>query len=511
MYIGEISGAQALQAFLAEKTNANNLSDSRLYIENNELKFGADLGCMTLFAAKLGFGNAAMSNVSKFIKTNKATYLKDDQAYTDYNTFISAYNDKQCLCWKKAKKVKNAVVQVFQEDPNKAFDYGSREGMLQLVNHHLENCKTLLNSSNFEKKFADFADACQMLNYTLDTWELKDPITKEEKQAINEILNFKNAARSTIFPAKGNQPLKGDGHVYNPLNSVKKEDKDALKTTLSEIRTNVLKKYFRERLELDGGKLAQLVQRFKENEGTLPEADFLRDQLARWQKKIDHGKPIAIPKWYHCTKTLNVLTNILDTHLLYASGCFPGVFVSNRPEVNGVGGYGDYCLTISEHIEKVGTKEPGKPGILGKAKQTVYPKYSQMNQSHQYPIHYSDIPLAPQDNVLQNNQDQIGIWFGFQRGAHTLAHNPTLGMRIGTEGVPLERIERIKNGSLKYYKDTTLCYIFKIYDEPSLNTMAEKRRVQVVSYKQAEAMRTLINGTFHCTLPASWQGNLQSF
>lgn len=499
MSIGGTTNEQILQSFLQEKILPTANRGNRLYIKNDQLMYDANIGCMALFAAKLGFGNAAMCNVSKFIKKNNTECLKDRNTIADYNAFIASYNDKQCIGWKKAKKIKDIAVKVFIPDPD--FSLTKNEDIYKLIKHNLENCNAfaLLNAEDLEESFPQFLDACQTLSLSLEEWVTEGKVSKEEKKTLNEILEFKNRARSIAFPAN-DKPLKGSTANYNPLNNVSKDDKKTLSQLLKNIRTTTLKMYFRERLDLDEKKLVELRMRFDENKGTLAEPQFLEDQLDRWQKKLEQGKPIAIPKWYHCTKQLDTLRTILDTQILYASGCFPGVFVSNRPEVNGVGGYGDYCLVISDHIEKVGTKEPTKG--------TVYPKYSQMNQTSEYPVRFSDTPLAPQDNAMKDNQEGVGIWFGFQRGA---VHGFDPHTKLGKSGVPLERMNRIKNGSLKYYKDTTLAYVFDIHNSDATKKMAPKRRVQVVTYKQAEAMRTLINSTFHCTLPSDWEGKLTSF
>lgn len=495
MSVGGISSEQALQAFLREKDLPSANRASRIYLKNDQLMYDADIGCMTLFAAKLGFGSAAMSNVSRFIKENKDDCLKDKNSITNYNTFIDSYNDKQSICWKKVKKIKQAVVKVFNPAPD--FDYNKKENVYQLVKLHLGNCNALLNV-DLEENFAELLDSCQTLSLSLESWIIEGKVSPEEKKTLDEILAFKNKARSIIFPAK-EKPLKGTIGKFNPLISTSQEDKDTLHALLKDIRRATLTKYFHERLELDGLKLTELRTRFNENKGTLNEPQFLEAQLDRWQKKLDQGKPIAIPKWYHCTKQLDTLGKILDTHILYASMGYPGVFASNRPEVNGVGGYGDFCLAMGDHLEKVGTKEPGSG--------TVYPKYSKKNQSYTAPIQYSDVPLAPQDNALKNNQEGIQLWVGFQRGAHTL--NPHT--QYGTAGVPLERMERIKNGCLKYYKDTTLSFVFDIHDQAGTQKLGQQKRVQVITYAQEEALRSLINSTFHCTLPTEWQNKMTSF
>lgn len=492
MSIGGITSTAALQTFLGEKDLPSVNRANRLYIKNNQLLYGADLGCMTLFAAKLGFGSAAMSNVSKFIKDNKDTCLTDDKMITDYNAFITSYNDKQHICWKKAKKIKKIAIKAFDSGIN--FDYGSRDGMHQLIKHHLSNCADLLKNPNLDENLGVLIESCQNLKNSVDCWTLDSQITKEEKQTLNEILQFKNEARNTFFPAK-DKPLKGPACEPKALRAPQ-EDKDIFRQELKELRRAVLTKYFHERLELDGAKLAQLRIRFNENKGNLPEEQFLSDQLDRWQKKLDQGKPIAIPKWYHCTKTPLVIDSIINTDILYKhDGMYPGVFLANLPEH----GYGQHCLMISDHIEKTGTKESGSD-------LPIYPKFSKMSQPSA--IRYSDTPVAPENSALNNNQDGLGIWFGFQRGKNS----------GGTAGIPIQKMKRVNDGGLKYYKDTTLGFIYSNKDPYSyhqnnnpkeLEPIGQKYRVQVIQQKEAEAMRTLINATFFCTLPTSWEGNLQ--
>lgn len=132
---------QSLQAFLADRGAA---SQSRLYVKNKELHYDDDIGCMTLFAAKCGFGGASMSNVAKFIKKNQDTCFSKNTGITNYNDFVASYNDKQSICWKKARKIKTVV------SFTQPIDEKSNDSVHKLVRQNLANCKIVSKRSDLQ-------------------------------------------------------------------------------------------------------------------------------------------------------------------------------------------------------------------------------------------------------------------------------------------------------------------------------------------------------------------------
>lgn len=151
---------------------------------------------------------------------------------------------------------------------------------------------------------------------SLEKWPLDDKITKKEKKTLNAVIAFKNETRASFFPAKA-KPLKGPSSKPIVSNAATEDEKDGLRTTLKEVRAAALKKYFHSRLESDQEQLDSLKWRFETKKDSFKKTDFLEGQLNRWQKKIDEGKPIAIPKLYHCTKTADTVEKIFDTSILY--------------------------------------------------------------------------------------------------------------------------------------------------------------------------------------------------
>ncbi len=458
---------QSLNAFLLDSN-----SHHRLHVKNNALRYDANVGCFTLFAAKLGFGSASMSNVAKFIRKNQDTCFCKNVNIETYNAFIASYNDKQSICWKKAKKVKTITACAEDLDPHAR------------VKQHLANCKILAKRSDVEA----LTEHCTALSESLKNWQIGDEITKKEKKTLNKVIAFKNQTRASFLPQK-DKPLKGGTVKPIAIN----EPTEDLSCQLKEIRATTLKKYFSKRLEADQEQLDSLKWRFETNKDSFQKVEFLEGQLDRWQKRIDQGKPIAIPKWYHCTKTAETTEKILDTSILYMKqGAYAGAFVSNRPEVET---YGNYCLMLSDRIEKTGTKEPG-------SKDPVYPKQSNFCDTY---LHYSDTPVPSKDQSFIPLQDFISIWLGFQRGKKTLS----FWTGWGTEGIPMERQGQIKNGNLKYYKDTSVAFIFSQDDDPTLTQVGQQTRVPVLKYDEAEALRSLISATFYFTLPSDWEGNIK--
>ncbi len=418
-----------------------------------------------------------MSNVAKFIRKNQDTCFADTIEKTAYNDFIISYNDKQCIYWKKAKKIKNLVNQPVL----------TRDEAHQAIKQHLGACKLLINDPS---QHALLAQTCEELKSTVALWQLDSTISKDEKKTLNDILALKNQIRNSLFPQK-NSPLKGIQTAQIQTN-LSDQDKTNLRKTLKDMQRACLRKYFNERLKADKFQLDALKNRFQlHGASSFSESQFLQNQLDLWQKKLNEGKPIAIPKWYHCTKASDTMDTILKTDILFMhQGAYPGAFVSNKPEHLS---YGSYCFMLSEHIEKTATKQKGRNTPL-------YPKQS----SFYGEIHYNNTPKIAKSSSRINNQGDVSIWLAFQRGYHTFNSNT----RRGTEGIPICRDARIQSGNLKYYQDTTVGFIYSSNEDPALQKIGQDRRVQVITYNEATALQTLINATFCCTLPADWKHNI---
>ena len=131
---------------------------------------------------------------------------------------------------------------------------------------------------------------------------------------INKILNFKNNVRAYCLPA-GIKPLKGLMKDQIPQ-SLDSSYQINLQKELKEIRAVALEKHFASRLAQDHNTLRQLKNKFaSQNNFWLnhKEKDFVANQLERWEMKLIQGKPISIPKWYHCTKNPDIQRAIIET------------------------------------------------------------------------------------------------------------------------------------------------------------------------------------------------------
>lgn len=503
-------GVDAIKAFLDEKNKPSSSSKGRLIIQKNEIYFRnkSSISFIVRFQAKLGFGNVSLQKIaSKINRQREALFASkpeemkiNSQIRDEFNSFIVSYNKNRTLCWKKAKCIKELSINSVSK-----LDFAApltNEHMFKIIENHFKKCKQAFSTLN-KNHPNELIDAFDTLSLALEGWEptLKQDNKKKyrmEKKLLNEILNLKNEVRSACMPAR-DKPLKGSQTFANKLLDTSHQQK--LNEVLKSVRRKILKKHFNERLDNDAKKLAELQMRFIENKEKnifKNQEVFLESQLEKWQKKIDNGKPISIPKWYHCTKNHSMLQKILDTFILYMhKGAFPGCFVANLPEHR----YGNFCIAMSEYIEITGTKNP-------KSKNPVYPHYSQLLEGQDYPIFYSDTPKAPQNSGYKNNQQGVGIWFGFQRGAKTL--NRATG--FGREGIPLKCLNRLNTRKpLSYYKDTTVSFIFGCFKDDTINiqSIGKKRRIQVLSFDEQEALRSLINATFICTLPKSWENKLK--
>lgn len=543
----------AIKAFLKDHAIAWGTHAEWLYIRKGKLKFNNRVSYVTLFLAKLGFGNASMYKIAKFINDNQDTCFADNKSKKDFSDFINGYNITH---FRKIKlnltinddpddspdnlsgaAVDSSIPNIGHDkfwsgiglDPTeettaplkpgkeeidadglKATDVKKERIALfpverQAAHDNIKSCYNNcllafdnLNKHKSKKELAKLLANCNLLTESLESWksipyDAEDPSSKEEKQTLNNVLIFRDQVRAALYPKK-EKPLRG-GHPSKTINlpPAANTELDKLKNVLKGIRLHVLTRYFKERLEFDEAKLNLLVGRFSDinHKFTLEEQKFLENLLDYWQERLAKGKPIAIPKWFHCTKTVGIVGKILDSFILYMhQGGYPGSFVSTQPEIGAE--YGDYCLMLSEMIEKTGTKE--KKGIP-----TVFPKYTNFDNP-QYAV-YSDAPVPVEDF----NQIRPKIWVGYQRGAETLDKIT----KIGTDGIPLRRKDRVQKGGLKYRKDTSLAFVYHINDDPNLNKTASERRVKVITRSQAEALIKLINWSFALSIPESWENNFQ--
>lgn len=472
---------QSIQSFFSDRGNNSN---NRLYVRNKELHYDNKIGGMTLFAAKLGFGCATMSNVAKFIRKHPNTCFTGQDSIITYNDFVTSYNDKQSISWKKAKHVNFLYLEIFKSE--KDINYDSRDEIHQLITHHLKNAKLLFNQSDIS--LPQLSQTLKHIQGAIEEWQTSEKLTTDEKKTLNEILELKNQIRASIFPANG-KALKGPQTNKKRLVDQNKKNEKILKSTLKDMRAAVLKKRFAKRLEEDQLKLDALTNKFHMQ--IFSESAFLANQLNRWQKKLDEGKPIAIPKWYHCTKSANTVDTILNTDILFMhKRMFAGAFVSNKPELDI---YGSYCIMLSDRIEKTGTK------IDDNHKTILYPLESTPRGN----VQYRDQPL-----ILKTDEEHryryTKVWLGFQKGKNTL--NGT----IGTEGIPIKRADQIANGSLTYYKDTTVGFIFDEYNTSQLKKIGKERRVQVITNSESTALIKLIETTFAFSLPSDWEGKISN-
>lgn len=558
----------SLKVFLNDRNDGQKHHSGRLVVQKNQLKYVYKIGIWTGFKAKFfNRGPAAMGKVRDFVEANRETLFSSVDDKNAFNTFITVtYNPRRTFNFKRVRTISTLASEGMHKSvtpsantkskshisssssssvplpkisssssssgssfipakpepvqpakPNAPIDpaaYGDSAKVLSQVFAECQSQYVALNSKSSEKAVRGLADQLAILALCVGGWEMSSKVNKaqykKDKQLLNDILNFKNEVRAACLD-KGEKALKGNYASGTKL--LKKNDQELLRAPLKDVRTSVLKKYFSARLEMDGKKLANLQARFLENQGkgvfTDEDSLFLDSQLKRYQRKLDSGKPIAFPKWFHCTKTDDTLKKILDTYILYMhKGMFPGSFVANLPELDI---YGNYCIVLSDHIEKTATRNPGD-----KNKKLVLPTPTKMDGKFEGKITFSDVSIAPEDNDYKNHQAGVGIWLGFQRGAATL--NPLT--KWGTDGIPLKCKERVNTHKpLSYYKDTTVAGVVfredkfastmeKNANAKAFSNIANAARVQHMKFDEEEALRALVNATFVCTLPKAWDGKL---
>ena len=497
----------AIQAFLLERKKPPP-HISRLILRKNQLHLvnKDNLSFWIKFKAKFGCGNASMKKIVAYIEANREVLFpvtNEKQSTNDkneFNHFLSvSYNPKRTFSFKRVRTI--SAISAESLNKSSLSNNNLSKDSYNSIKHAFKGCRMLYNQLIQEaskRNIQQLMDQIIVLTCCMEDWELSSKINradfKKEKSLLNEILNFKNEVRAACLDKK-DKSLKGD--YLEGTHLLDAENQELLKIALKNLRGCILNKYFSVRLEKDKARLAELQLRFSENKGQLSfegQGVFLQTILDRWQKKLDQGKPINIPKWYHCTKTNDVLQTILDSYILYMhQGFFAGCFTANFPEWM----YGSYCIAMSDHIEKTGTHNPGSDEI-------VYPQFTKWIEEQT--IHYSDELVPSLDGNLNDQNAGISLWLGYQRGAKTLGLG---GKDKGTEGIPLKLTSRFKSKKpLSYYKDTTVAFIVSLHKDSSIEQIARERRIQAYQFEQVEALRLLVNSTFKCTLPKTWENKL---
>lgn len=405
----------------------------------------ADVNKFTLLRAKLGFGGkASVKSVSNWVKKNSDEM--DSGTHARFNRYTKTYNEGKVF-WKRGKTVTPAPLSKEDYSKKNPVDYQAEALFIEIL-------------SQVKKKPAD--DELDPLIETINQlgkailW--LDPIDKKRnKELFIQILKMKAEMK----------------HRWS--------NNPELKESLKDLQTSVLRMHFYKRLNQMDTALTQLEMRFELHEDALdPHSDFIKNQLVEWRSQLNKGKLISIPKWFHCTKTSDLVTIIADSRIKYLhKGAYAGAFVSNRPET----GYGSFGVAMSDNIEKTATRRKNKPPKL--------PKQSQFNGDIRYgEVNDNDSP------ALINKQEATWVWLGFQKKS----------------GICLKK-RKIEKRPLNYYKDNTVSYIFHYNANQSaidqLEAFGKKRKIKVVSYEELNALRTLINTTYELSLPERWEGNIK--
>lgn len=245
-----------------------------------------------------------------------------------------------------------------------------------------------------------------------------------------------------------------------------------------QLATEIRRSFFAEVLEKAAEQIATLQNNMTDSDNTGTPGVILLD----WQMKLIKCKPIAIPKYFHCTIAAHV--NTIIQHPIGIQGQppgkrkgYPGAFASSVPEMNPVGSYGDYCFALSDHIEaKVNKNYP------------IVTNVSQIGDSGE-PVYLGKAPDGPR----KKGAKQPRIWLGFK------------------QDFALRRPDKTKN-PLDYYEDTTFALFATMAANDTewekVNQVSQKelhdRKIRLLIKSDFDAIVSLIHRSFHFTLPADW-------
>ncbi|KAF3362168.1 hypothetical protein PHSC3_001233 [Chlamydiales bacterium STE3] len=281
--------------------------------------------------------------------------------------------------------------------------------------------------------------------------------------------------------------------------------------------TLLRKKFFAERLCSDAEDLRALQTKFEQQqresvrrltgnsrgEAELRELDeknqVIVHLLDEWTNKLKKGKPIAIPKWFHCTKPAFVNEILKGSRIENRhNGAYPGAFASSVPEM-GAMGYGTFCFALSSNIERQTITEAQKTNIAN-----PFPLITNVNADNNYPIHddreHAPIFIQRRKPNVKTDQEAVDrkppkVWAGFRAD------------------ITLEKGKKLSN-PLSYYAHTNFSFFAhmlrnddefeKQLSEGSLAKL-HQMDVRILTREQFDTVIALVNATFHFHLPAEWK------
>lgn len=342
-----------------------------------------------------------------------------------------------------------------------------------------------------KKSIRALIESCRNLIQYLTLLEGKD--SKGQLELFDSILQLKNQIRASLI-APGTKTLKGP--KPNKIKYLNEKDQTLLRRELKSIRENILKNYFHVRLIEDWKIVKALKEHLeaKELKGEfIHEKQFLKQQLRIWERKLEQGKPISIPKWYHLTESEETQKKIVEFHILFMKKRdYPGAFVSSYPAEE----FGAFAIVLSNYIEKTSVQE-------AESKKKIYPKYT-------FALDLESIKYSDRQEILQGiKQQQPKIWMGFQKGRNTMQD----GCNKGTEGIPILKSKRVQDGGVCYYEDTSLSFIYmkgqRLALEEEMKKYARENRITYLRYSEAQALWNFIDEILAFTLPNNFKGKIK--
>lgn len=435
----------------------------RLVIERGglSLKKHSEISIGARFKAWIGLeGNATFRTLCKFINTNSQTIFRNEKSKNDlykFNKFIIQYN-KSHVCWKKAKKIQTKKFGF----PSEALEKQAISTFNRLNDYFSTLSNVKASDPESIEKLIEFLRSLRAKISELD------PSLKSEqiKLLINETLKLKNKIKGLIC-------------VKNFV--LNNDFRDSLEKTLKELQITALNFIFKNKIDKQKTFILKLQNSLEGIAVTEQESKtFLLGELKRWNQRLAKGKTVAIPKWYHCTKQMNVLSKIATDRIIVShKKLHKGAFVANVPERL----YGPLGVAMSDKIEKQ----------IDSQGNVVFPiKVKTLGEDN---VVYNNA-FTPTQIKLEGNDlfsRYTVLWIGFQKS------------------IRLQR--RLKNENpLAYYKDAKIAYLY--YDHETLSpnkvaTLAHKIRVRALTLDQVDKIRRLIDSTFKVNLPANWQGNVR--
>lgn len=411
-----------------------------------------------------------------------------------------------------------------KEDEDAEYVLSIAELVSREIQKNLVNGEKALQNGNLRKvidrKCIDLQKGCEKLRLKLQENSFQTPSPKVKKKPFPKVSTFddlKNVLKKIKVKSlsigeatnlllamdrilsKNTLDKNRDKNLANDLLLIGRQikirfnsfqDNNKLKEAYVKFQSNILYSLFNDRINQDSQDLEALRRTF--NQSTWLDGNkksTINAILSKMEQRNIKGRPIAYPKWFHCTKTKFINPILSSKAIEVRAVAKKGAFVASTPNYLN---YGRICLAFSKDIE-----QPISPSFT-----VTCTSFNSLTN-----VYYSDQSRYKNTKPLYPHYPRTfdirtpNVWIGHQQNIH------------------FQKADK-KTNIVDYYQKTALCCVTdfgSVFNDRDNFKLTEKNidfltnhKVHILHPDDFTAFIYLIQDTFHFTVPPSWKRHIEN-